>query len=52
MEEKEKERWENWTGEEMQEQTAIVYGECKEKIDQLVEEYRWTLGELAKRGLA
>jgi hypothetical protein len=39
MEEKEKERWENWTGEEMQEQTAIVYGECKEKIDQLVEEY-------------
>ena len=32
----------------------VMPGEMKKRnvVDQLVEEYRWTLGELAKRGLA
>ena len=32
----------------------VMPGEMKKRnvVDQLVEEYRWTLSELAKRGLA
>ncbi len=39
MEEKEKERWKNWTGEDIQEQGMLVYSNCKRQIDQLIEEY-------------